>query len=68
MLYLNKRLSTILSKDIYIALWQELCLPSRSEYIGLIAIFLGLPSETINDTLINWQLSHKRVSPLQQML
>ena len=34
-----------LSTDIYVALEQELCLPSRSEYIRLIAIFLNLPSE-----------------------
>ena len=36
---------TILSIDIYVALEQELCLPSRSEYIRLIAISLDLPSE-----------------------
>ena len=31
--------------DNYVALEQELCLSSRSEYIRLIAIILGLPSE-----------------------
>ena len=42
---LNVSFNTILNTDIYVALEQELCLPSRSEYIQLIAIFLGLPSE-----------------------
>ena len=44
-LFLNVSLNTILSTDIYVALEQELCLPSRSEYIRLIAIILDLPSE-----------------------
>ena len=43
-LYLNMSLNTILSTDIYIALEQEVCLPSRSEYNRLIAIILDLPS------------------------
>ena len=34
---LNVSLNTILRNDIYVALEQELCLPSRSEYIRLIA-------------------------------
>ena len=42
---LNVSFNTILSTDIYVALEQELCLPSRSEYIRLIAIILDLPSE-----------------------
>ena len=37
--------NTILITDIYVALEQEWCLPSRSEYIWLIAIILDLPSE-----------------------
>ena len=44
-LYLNVSLNTILSTDTYVALEEELCLPSRSEYIRLIAIILDLPSE-----------------------
>ena len=44
-LSLNVSLNTILSTDIYVALEQEVCLPSRSEYIRLIAIILDLPSE-----------------------
>ena len=44
-LYLNVSLNTILSTDIYVALEQELCLQSISEYIRLIAIILDLPSE-----------------------
>ena len=45
--YLNVSLHdhTILSTDIYVALEQEVCLPSRSKYIRLIAIILDLPSE-----------------------
>ena len=42
---LNVSFNTILSTDIYVALEQELCLPSRSEYIRLITIILDLPSE-----------------------
>ena len=42
---LNVSFNTILNTDIYVALEQELCLPSRSEYIRLIAIILDLPSE-----------------------
>ena len=42
---LNVSFNTILSTDIYVALEQELCLPSRSEYIQLLAIILELPSE-----------------------
>ena len=42
---LNVSLNTILRNDIYVALEQELCLPSISEYIRLIAIILDLPSE-----------------------
>ena len=42
---LNVSLNTILSTDIYVALEQEVCLPSRSEYIQIIAIILDLPSE-----------------------
>ena len=42
---LNVSFYTILSTDIYIALEQELCLPSRSEYIRLLAIILELPSK-----------------------
>ena len=44
-LYLNVILNTILSTDIYVALEQELYLPSISEYIPLLAIILDLPSE-----------------------
>ena len=44
-LSLNVSFNTILSTDIYVALEQELCFPSRSEYIRLIAIILDLPSE-----------------------
>ena len=44
-LSLNVSLNTILSTDIYVALEEELCLPSRSEYFRLIAIILDLPSE-----------------------
>ena len=40
---LNVSFNTILSTDIYVALEQELCLPSRSEYIRLIAIILDPP-------------------------
>ena len=43
--YLNVSLNTILITDIYDALEQELCLPSRSEYFRLIAIILNLPGE-----------------------
>ena len=42
---LNVSFNTILNTDTYVALEQELCLPSRSEYIRLIAIILDLPSE-----------------------
>jgi len=42
---LNVSFNTILNTDIYVALEQELCLPSRSEYIRLITIILDLPSE-----------------------
>ena len=35
----------MISTDIYVALEQELYLPSRSEYIQLIMSRLGLPSE-----------------------
>ena len=42
---LNVSFNTILSTDIYVALEQELCLLSRSEYIRLIAIIFDLPSE-----------------------
>ena len=42
---LNVSFNTILSTDIYVVLEQELCLPSRSEYIRLITIILDLPSE-----------------------
>ena len=38
-LSLNASFNTILSTDIYIALGQELCLPSRTEYIRLIDYF-----------------------------
>ena len=44
-LSLNVSLNTILSTDIYVALEQELCLPSRSEYVRLLTIILDLPSE-----------------------
>ena len=44
-LSLNVSLNTILSTDIYVDLEQEVCVPSRSEYIRLIAIILDLPSE-----------------------
>ena len=44
-LCLNMSLNTILSTDIYVDLEQEVCVPSRSEYIRLIAIILDLPSE-----------------------
>ena len=45
-LSLNVSLNTILSTDIYVALEEELCLPSRSGYLLLIAkIILDLPSE-----------------------
>ena len=44
-LFLNVSLNTILSTDIYVDLEQEVCVPSRSEYIRLIAIILDLPSE-----------------------
>ena len=44
-LSLNVSLNTILITDIYVALEQEVCLPSRSEYIRLIAIILDLMSE-----------------------
>ena len=44
-LSLNVSLNTILSIDIYVDLEQEVCVPSRSEYIRLIAIILDLPSE-----------------------
>ena len=44
-LSLNVSLNTILSTDIYVALEEELCLPSRSEYFRLIAIIQDLPSE-----------------------
>ena len=44
-LYLNVSLNTILSTDIYVDLEQEVCVPSRSEYIRLLAIILDLPSE-----------------------
>ena len=42
---LNVSFNTILNTDIYVALEQELCLPSRSEYIRLLVSRLGLPSE-----------------------
>ena len=42
-LSLNVSLNTILSTDIYVDLEQEVCVPSRSEYIRLIAIILDLP-------------------------
>ena len=35
----------MISTDIYVALEQELYLPSRSEYIQLLVSRLGLPSE-----------------------
>ena len=41
----NVSLNTILSTDIRVALEQESCLLNRSEYIRLLAIILGLPSE-----------------------
>ena len=44
-LSLNVSLNTILSTDIYVALEEELCLPSRFEYFRLIAIIQDLPSE-----------------------
>ena len=44
-LSLNVSLNTILSTDIYVDLEQEVCVPSRSEYIRLIAIIRDLPSE-----------------------
>ena len=44
-LSLNVSLNTILSTYIYVDLEQEVCVPSRSEYIRLIAIILDLPSE-----------------------
>ena len=44
-LSLNVSLNTILSTDIYVVLEQEVCVPSRSEYIRLIAIILDLPSK-----------------------
>ena len=40
---LNVSLNTILITGIYVE--QEVCVPSRSEYIRLIAIILDLPSE-----------------------
>ena len=58
---LNVSFNTILSTDIYVALEQELCLPSRSEYIRL---FWTCRASTISDLPINLRLSHKRVSPL----
>ena len=42
---LNVSFNAILSTDIYVALEQEVGLPSISEYIRLIAIILDLPSE-----------------------
>ena len=42
---LNVSLNTILSTDIYIALEQEVFLPSISKYIRLIVIILDLLSE-----------------------
>ena len=49
---LNVSFNTILSTDIYVALEQELCLPSRSEYIRLITIILAHTLPTSGGTLL----------------